>query len=80
MNVLVAAIDYTVQLAGSARHVAIGTDFDGGFGAESIPEGLNTIADIYKIGFALEHKGYQPQDIQDILHGNWLRILRRGLP
>jgi membrane dipeptidase len=80
IDVMVEAIDSIVQLAGSANHVAIGTDFDGGFGRESIPEGMESIADIGNVSAALEQKGYTVQDIQAILHGNWLRILRRGLP
>jgi membrane dipeptidase len=77
---VVEAIDYIVQLAGNARYVAIGTDFDGGFGSESIPEGMDTIADIFKISSALDRKGYTQEAIYAIMHQNWLRILRRGLP
>ena len=77
---VVEAIDYIVQLAGNALYVAIGTDFDGGFGSESIPEGMDTIADILKISSALDRKGYTKEAIYAIMHQNWLRILRRGLP
>ena len=42
-------IDHICQLAGSARHVAIGTDLDGGFGNEQIPSGMETIADLQKL-------------------------------
>ncbi|HRE27803.1 MAG TPA: membrane dipeptidase, partial [Anaerolineales bacterium] len=43
---LVDAIDHVCQVTGSAAHVGLGTDFDGGFGAETAPEGLDTIADL----------------------------------
>jgi len=37
LETLVAAIDTICQLTGSARHVGIGSDFDGGFGVEKKP-------------------------------------------
>ena len=76
---VVEAVDYVVQLVGNTKHVAIGTDFDGGFGAESIPAEWDSIADVIKIADNLSIKGYQPEDIHSILNGNWLRILRKSL-
>ena len=42
-------IDHVCQMAGNARHAAIGSDLDGGYGTEQTPVGLETIADIQKI-------------------------------
>ena len=80
MNRFIAAVDHVCQLAGSARHVGIGSDFDGGFGSESTPVGFETVADLRKIGPALAERGYSPDDIEAILSGNFLRMLRAGLP
>jgi membrane dipeptidase len=77
---VVAQIDYICQLAGDAHHVAIGTDFDGGFGFQSIPVEIDTIADLQKLVPLLIEKGYQQVDIQAIFSDNWLRILRSSLP
>jgi membrane dipeptidase len=77
---VVAHIDYVCQLAGDARHVGLGTDFDGGFGLQSVPSGIDSIADLQKLPPLLEEKGYSDQDIAAILGENWLRILRRTLP
>ncbi len=74
------AIDYICQLTGSAAHVGLGTDFDGGFGAETAPEGLDTVADLGKIGDLLRERGFAPADVQGVLADNWLGVLRRGLP
>ncbi len=74
------AIDYICQLTGSAAHVGLGTDFDGGFGIETAPEGLDTIADLHKIGDGLRERGFAPADVQAVLADNWLALLRRGLP
>lgn len=76
----VAAIDYVCQLAGDAHHAAIGTDFDGGFGVEDIPAEFDSIADIVKIADALLGRGYAQADVEAIMGGNWLRLLRRILP
>ncbi len=42
-------VDHICQVAGNTRHVGIGTDFDGGFGLQSAPEGLDTISDLQKL-------------------------------
>jgi membrane dipeptidase len=72
-------IDHICQLAGNCSHSAIGSDLDGGFGREQSPSDLNTIADLQKIAEILEKRGYKDKDISMIMHGNWLRVLRRIL-
>jgi membrane dipeptidase len=73
-------IDYVCQLAGNARHSAIGSDLDGGFGTEQSPADLDTIADLQKLAGILEGRGYSEADIDGIFHGNWLRFFREALP
>lgn len=80
MEAVVAAIDHVCQVTGSARHAGIGSDADGGFGSESVPVGIETVADLWEIGPALAARGYQPDDVAAILGGNMLRVLRAGLP
>ena len=80
LDVVIAHMDYICQRAGDARHVAIGSDFDGGFGRESVPAGIDTIADLQKIAPLLAEKGYSQTDIDLIFAGNWLAHLRRSLP
>lgn len=77
---VVAHIDYICQRAGDALHVGIGSDFDGGFGRESVPAEIDTIADLQKLDPLLSEKGYDQAAIQAIFGGNWLRILRKTLP
>lgn len=71
-------IDHICQLAGNARHVAIGSDLDGGFGTEQSPFDLNTIADLQKIPAILRKRGYAQTDIEGVMHGNWLRFFREA--
>jgi membrane dipeptidase len=72
-------IDHICQFAGNCFHAAIGSDLDGGFGREQSPSDLNTIADLQEIAIILEKRGYNQEDISMIMHGNWLRLLRRIL-
>ncbi len=74
------AIDFVCQMAGDAAHVGLGTDFDGGFGAESTPAEMDTVADLVKVADALKARGYAQADVEAIMSGNWLRLLRRSLP
>jgi membrane dipeptidase len=73
-------IDYICQIAGDAAHVGLGTDFDGGFGVESTPAEIDTVADLRKLAPLLGEKGYTEADIAAIFGGNWLRKLRSLLP
>jgi membrane dipeptidase len=75
-----ALIDHVCQLAGDAAHVALGTDFDGGFGWPAIPLEVNTIADMQKLAPVLAGHGYAEADIAAIFNGNWRRILEKNLP
>jgi membrane dipeptidase len=72
-----AHIDHVCQIAGNSRHAAIGSDLDGGFGREQSPQDLDTIADLQKLAGILAARGYGETDIAAIMHGNWLRLLRR---
>jgi membrane dipeptidase len=71
-------IDHVCQLAGNSNHAAIGSDLDGGFGREQSPADLNTIADLQNIAQILSTRGYHDDHIKAIMHGNWLRLLRRA--
>lgn len=77
---VVAQFDYICQLAGDARHVGIGSDFDGGFGWQSVPLEINTIADLQKIAPLLLERGYSNEDIENIFSRNWLRCCEIFLP
>ena len=77
---LIPHIDHICQMAGEASHVGIGSDFDGGFGLQSIPEDVDTIADLQNLVPLLTRRGYSEDDIASILSGNWLDHLRSWLP
>jgi membrane dipeptidase len=73
-------IDHVCQVTGSADHVGLGSDFDGGFGVERTPAEIDTVADLQKLDAGLRARGYAERDIGAILGQNWVAVLRRGLP
>jgi membrane dipeptidase len=73
-------VDHICQVTGSADHAGIGSDFDGGLGYNDIPAELDTVRDHYKIGNELLQRGYAPAHVEQIMYGNWLRVLREALP
>jgi membrane dipeptidase len=78
LNAVVDHIDYICQLTGSSHHAGIGSDLDGGFGREQSPCDLDTIADLQRLSDLLAGRGYSSEDVTAIMHGNWLRLLRRA--
>ncbi len=76
LEVIVNHIDHICQIAGNALHTGIGTDLDGAFGREQCPFDLETISDLQKIPALLKARGYTPADIENMMHGNWLRFLK----
>ncbi|WP_295673752.1 membrane dipeptidase [uncultured Mucilaginibacter sp.] len=78
LEVMVNHIDHICQVAGDALHVGMGTDLDGAFGREQCPYDLETIADLQKVPSLLKKRGYSDIDIENMMHGNWLRFLRNA--
>jgi membrane dipeptidase len=73
-------LDHICQIAGDALHAGIGSDFDGGFGLQSIPPEIDTVADLQKLTSLLQERSYSEIDITNILGGNWITRLKRDLP
>jgi membrane dipeptidase len=70
-------IDHICQLAGSANHIGIGTDLDGGYGSEQTPMDLKSIADLQVLPDLLQARGYTQHDIDGMLWRNTVEFLRR---
>ncbi|TWF39796.1 membrane dipeptidase [Chitinophaga polysaccharea] len=71
-------MDHICQIAGNALHIGIGSDLDGAFGKEQCPYDLETIADLQTLPALLSKRGYNATDIENVMHGNWLRFLRNA--
>jgi membrane dipeptidase len=70
-------IDHICQLAGSAEHVAIGSDLDGGFGRETTPADVSDYRDLHQLAPLLAKRGFSETDQHNFFHGNWWRFYRR---
>ncbi len=71
-------IDHVCQLAGNARHAAIGSDLDGGYGTEQCPHDLDTIVDLLKIADVLRERGYTEPDVEAVMWRNWVRCFEEA--
>ncbi len=80
LGAVVDQLTHVCDLAGNTRHVAIGSDLDGGFGTEQTPVDLDTIADLQKLPALLRQRGFEEDDVRAVMHGNWLRFLSAALP
>jgi membrane dipeptidase len=69
---LIKQIDYVAKVAG-IDHVGLGSDFDG---ITSLPQGIDSVADLPKITEALVQRGYTEDQVKKILGGNLLRVFR----
>lgn len=78
LEVMIDHLDHICQVAGNANHIGIGSDLDGAFGREQCPYDLETIADLQKLPAMLKKRGYTPADIENVMHGNWLRFLSKA--
>jgi membrane dipeptidase len=74
LEAVVDHIDHICQLSGNTAHAAIGSDLDGGYGAEQCPRDLDTIVDVQKIPDLMRKRGYNKTDIEAIMGGNWMRF------
>ena len=69
---VVESIDHAVQVAG-VDHVGLGSDWDG---FVSMPQGLADASQLPNLTAKLLARGYSKEDIQKILGGNMLRVMR----
>jgi membrane dipeptidase len=69
---LIDHIDHVAKVAG-IDHVGLGSDFDG---VTSLPEGIDSAADLPKITQALYQRSYTREQILKILGGNFMRVMR----
>jgi membrane dipeptidase len=79
LDTVVAHIDHMVELTGPDT-VALGSDLDGGFRTDKAPKGIDSVADLARIGDSLRARGYGDDTITKILGGNWMRVLKKALP
>lgn len=72
-----AHVDHVCQLLGTAAHVGIGSDMDGGFGLDDTPLEIESSADLSRLAPVLAERGYGEEDVAAIMGLNWIERLRR---
>ncbi len=72
LSLLIDHLDYIVKLIG-ADHVGLGSDFDG---IDSAPKELDDVTNLPLVTKELLKRGYSKKDIQKILGGNFIRLLK----
>jgi membrane dipeptidase len=77
---VLAQIRHVRDVTGDSLHVGLGTDMDGGFGAEHLPESMRTHTDLRRLGDVLADDGFEDSEVKGILAGNWLRFFHDHLP
>ena len=73
-------IRHVCDVTGDTTHVGLGTDMDGGFGAECLPTQIRSSADLPRLADALSASGFTPPEVEDIMAANWLRFFEHALP
>lgn len=69
-------IEHAVRVAG-VDHVGLGSDFDG---IDAVPTGLEDVTRLPRVTEGLLGRGLSPEDVEKVLGGNLLRVLRANAP
>lgn len=70
--------DHVVQVVGHDRAIGIGTDMDGGFSAERLPEGMSEPGDLELLAQGLMRRGWSEGAVEALAWGNWARFWGMG--
>lgn len=73
LEAVVAHVRHVCDVTGSMRHVALGSDMDGGFGADRLPTGVDGPRDLVRVAEALSAGGFDDGDVRAFAWGNWAR-------
>lgn len=71
--------DHVVQLLGHHRAIGLGSDMDGGFSAQRLPERIDGPGDLDLLVQALSRRGWSEQAIEALAWGNWARFWGVGV-
>lgn len=76
----IAHVEHIVEVTGRVEAVALGSDMDGGFGADRLPEGIDCPAELPRLTDALRRRGWSEDQVAGFRFNNWARFLERSLP
>jgi membrane dipeptidase len=67
-------IDHIVEVTGSTDSIGLGSDFDG---VSMVAKGLEDVSRLPNLTKSLVARGYSDQEIEKILGGNFLRVIKQ---
>ena len=73
-------VEHVAGVMGHRRGVALGSDADGGFGPDRLPEHLDHPTRLPALAAALRDAGWSDKDVEGFCYGNWRRVLEETLP
>ncbi len=76
----IAHVEHIVEVSGRHDLVVLGSDMDGGFGSDRLPEGINAPADLPLLLGVLRDRGWSDDQLAGFRFNNWMRFLKRSLP
>lgn len=76
----IAHVEHIMEVTGRQDLVALGSDMDGGFGSDRLPEGIDAPGDLPLLLHALRDRGWTDDQLAGFRFNNWTRFLNRSLP
>lgn len=71
-------VEHVCAITGSRRHIGLGSDIDGGFSADLLPQGVRSHADLTLLLEGLRDRGWSDDDLDGFTHANWARFFQRA--
>lgn len=72
-------LEHLARVAGGRRLTGLGSDMDGGFGADKLPEGIDDPRGYARLDEELAKRGWTEQDRAGFARENWLRFFKANL-
>lgn len=69
-----AHIEHICTIHGTTNHVGLGSDIDGGFSTEKLPDGINSVFDLHVLADELRKAKWTEDAINGFQHANWTRF------
>lgn len=76
----VAHIEYICERLGHQSCVALGSDMDGGFGADQLVDAIQTPQELVRLLEVLSQRGWSDDELEGFAYRNWLHFLHTNLP
>lgn len=70
-------VDHIADVAAGRSRVGLGSDMDGGFGADKLPDGIDQPSDLQRLVEGLAERGWTTDELEGFASRNWLTLLRR---